>query len=478
MEKDIGLTVKKDSNFSEWYTQVIQKADLIEYTLVSGCYVFKPNSFSIWEKIQEYLNKKFKELNVKNAYFPLFIPESLLKKESSHVKGFTPEVAWVTHSGETKLSEKLAVRPTSESIMYESYSKWIRSYRDLPLKLNQWTSAVRWEFKTPVPFLRSREFLWQEGHTAYATKEEADKEVFEILDIYKKVYEELLAIPVIKGKKTEQEKFAGAAYTTSVETFLPNGKAIQAATSHSLGQNFAKAFKIEFLDKNQKKQLVWQNSWGFTTRSLGILTIMHGDDKGFIMPPKVAHTQVIIVPILFDKTKEKVIKQCLNLKEELKDFLVEIDDREAYSPGWKFNEHELKGIPLRIELGPRDLENEQVILVRRDTLEKSTIKIKKIKESVEKTLENIHDNLLKKAKDFLKKNTIEVSKFEEIVKSVNDKKLVQAFWCQKNECEDKIKEKIEGAKIINAPLDQPKTIKNCAVCNKKGIELVNIAKSY
>ena len=478
MEKDIGLTVKKDSNFSEWYTQVIQKADLIEYTLVSGCYVFKPNSFSIWEKIQEYLNKKFKELNVKNAYFPLFIPESLLKKESSHVKGFTPEVAWVTHSGETKLSEKLAVRPTSESIMYESYSKWIRSYRDLPLKLNQWTSAVRWEFKTPVPFLRSREFLWQEGHTAYATKEEADKEVFEILDIYKKVYEELLAIPVIKGKKTEQEKFAGAAYTTSVETFLPNGKAIQAATSHSLGQNFAKAFKIEFLDKNQKKQLVWQNSWGFTTRSLGILTIVHGDDRGFIMPPKVAHTQVIIVPILFDKTKEKVIKQCLNLKEELKDFLVEIDDREAYSPGWKFNEHELKGIPLRIELGPRDLENEQVILVRRDTLEKSTIKIKKIKESVEKTLENIHDNLLKKAKDFLKKNTIEVSKFEEIVKSVNDKKLVQAFWCQKNECEDKIKEKIEGAKIINVPLDQPKTTKNCAVCNKKGIELVNIAKSY
>jgi len=477
-ENNIGLSVKKSDDFSEWYTQVIQKADLIEYTLVSGCYIFRPNSFGIWEKIQEYLNKKFKELNIKNSYFPLLIPESLLKKESSHVKGFNPEVAWVTYSGDTKLAERLAIRPTSESIMYEAYSKWIRSYRDLPLKLNQWCSVVRWEFKTPVPFLRSREFLWQEGHTAHETKEQADKEVFDILEIYKKIYEDLLAIPVLKGRKTEQEKFAGALYTTSVEAFLPNGKAIQAATSHALGQNFAKAFNIEFLDKNQKKQLVWQNSWGITTRTLGILTMFHGDDKGLIMPPKVAHTQVVIVPILFDKTREKIKKQCLKLREELKDFLVEIDFREEYSPGWKFNEWELKGIPLRIEIGPKDLENEQVIFVRRDTGEKSNVKIKKIKSAVEKNLEDIHENLLNKGKEFLKKNTIEVNKFEEIIRFVNEKKLVKSFWCQEEECENKIKQKIDCAKIINIPLDQPKEIKNCAICNKKGKELVYIARSY
>ncbi|MEK6937049.1 MAG: proline--tRNA ligase [Nanoarchaeota archaeon] len=477
-EKQVGLTAKKEENFSEWYTQVIQKADLIEYTLVSGCYVFKPNSYSIWEKVQNYLNKHFKELGVKNAYFPLFIPESVLKKEASHIEGFNPEVAWVTQAGNTKLSEKLAIRPTSESIMYDAYSKWIRSYRDLPLKLNQWANIVRWEFKTPLPFLRSREFLWQEGHTVYATKEEADKEVKQILDLYEKVYEELFAIPVLKGQKTEKEKFAGALYTTSIEVFLPNGKAIQAATSHALGQNFAKAFNIEFLDKNSKKQFAWQNSWGLTTRSLGILTIMHSDNKGFVMPPKVAHTQVVIIPILFDKEKEKIIKQCEKIKKDLSNFSVELDLRESYSPGWKFNEHELKGIPLRIELGPKDLEKNQAVLVRRDTGEKIIVKLKDVKKKAENLLDDIQNNLLNKAKDFMEKNTVETSNLNDLEKALNNKKLAKAFWCENQECENKIRQKIETSKILNVPFDQPKSMKNCLICNKKAQKLVYIAKSY
>ncbi len=477
-EKQVGLTAKKADNFSEWYTQVIQKADLIEYSPVSGCYIFKPNSYSIWEKIQESLNKDFKKLGVKNAYFPLFIPESLLKKEASHVEGFNPEVAWVTHAGDSKLNEKLAIRPTSESIMYDAYSKWIRSYRDLPLKLNQWCSVVRWEFKTPLPFLRSREFLWQEGHTAHATKEEADKEVMQILNLYEKVYEDLLAIPVIKGQKTEKEKFAGALYTTSIEAFLPNGKAIQAATSHALGQNFAKAFSIEFLDKSSKKQFVWQNSWGITTRSLGILTMMHSDDKGFIMPPKIAHTQIVIIPILFDKGKEKIVKQCEKIKKELSDFSVELDLREEYTPGWKFNEYELKGIPLRIELGPRDLEKKQAVLVRRDTGEKIIVKIKEIKKKAENLFGEIQNNLFKKAKDFMQKNTVETKNISELEKALNNKKLAKAFWCEKQECEEKIRQKIETSKILNISFNQPKSMQNCVVCSKKGQKLIYIAKSY
>ena len=477
-EKSIGITAKKSENFSEWYTQVIQKADLIDYSSVSGCYVFKPNSFALWEKIQEFLNKKFKEIGVKNAYFPLLIPESLLKKEASHIEGFNPEVAWVTKAGNTDLSEKLAIRPTSESIMYDSYSKWIRSYRDLPLKINQFCSVIRWEFKTPQPFIRSREFLWQEGHTAHATKQEADKEVTQILDLYAEIYEDLLAVPVIKGKKTEKEKFAGALYTTSIETFLPNGKAIQAATSHALGQNFAKAFDIGFLDKDNKKQFVWQNSWGITTRSIGILTMMHSDDKGFVMPPKIASTQVVIIPILLGDKKEKIIKQCEKIKKDLKEMSVEIDSREEYTPGWKFNEYELKGIPLRIEIGPKDLAKNQAVFVRRDTGEKIIVKLKDLRKIAGKVLDDIQNNLFNRAKDFMRKNTVEADNFNELEKALNSKKLVKAFWCQSQDCEKKIREKIESAKIINVPFEQPKSRKNCVICAKKGLELVYIAKSY
>ncbi|PIN69915.1 proline--tRNA ligase, partial [Candidatus Woesearchaeota archaeon CG11_big_fil_rev_8_21_14_0_20_43_8] len=282
----LGITVKKSENTSEWYTQVIQKAELIEYTDVSGCIVFRPGSYEIWEKLQQYLDSRFSELGVRNAYFPLFIPESYLQKETDHVEGFTPEVAWVTHTGTSKLAERLAVRPTSETIMYPSYAKWIKSHRDLPLLLNQWCNVVRWEFKHPVPFLRTREFLWQEGHTAHATKEGADKEVRRILDIYADTFEKLVAVPVLKGIKSEKEKFAGADYTTSLECFLPNGKAIQGCTSHALGQNFAKVFDIKYLDENSEWKYVWQNSWGFTTRTIGIMILVHSDDKGLVIPPK------------------------------------------------------------------------------------------------------------------------------------------------------------------------------------------------
>lgn len=375
-EQQLAITVKKEENMSEWYTQVITKADLMDYTRVSGCIVFKPNSYQIWEKIQQFFDAKIKKSGVKNAYFPLLIPESLLTKEEEHVEGFTPEVAWVTHSGETQLNERLAVRPTSETLMYDSYSKWIQSYRDLPLRLNQWCSVVRWEFKHPTPFMRNREFLWQEGHTAYATKEEADKEVLEILDYYKDIYEELLAIPVSQGRKSIGEKFAGADYTTTVEAIAQDGKSIQAATSHHLGQNFAKAFDITFLDKNQKKQHPYQNSWGISTRSLGAMILVHSDNNGLVLPPRVAINKVVIIPLLFKGKEEAVLKKAYELKEILGDDINAIvDDRTEYSPGFKFNEWELKGIPIRIEIGPRDLENNQMVVARRDTGEKQTIKL-------------------------------------------------------------------------------------------------------
>ena len=305
-KKTLGLTVTKAGDFSEWYTQVVTKADLADYTPVSGCIVFKPYSYAIWERIQQLLDSRFRKLGIKNAYFPLFIPESLFKREAQHVEGFTPEVAWVTHAGEEKLGERLAIRPTSETIMYDSFSKWIRGWRDLPLLINQWCSVVRWEFKYPKPFIRTREFLWQEGHTVHESKEDADRQVSAMLSVYREVVEEHLAIAVISGKKSEKEKFAGALYTTTLEALMPDGKALQMGTSHNLGQNFARAFGISFLWKNGEKQIPWQTSWGMSTRVIGALIMAHGDDYGLVLPPKIAPIQAVIVPIVFDDTKEKV----------------------------------------------------------------------------------------------------------------------------------------------------------------------------
>ena len=477
-KEEVGITVKKDQDISEWYTQVIQKAELADYTDVSGCIIFRPRSYAIWENVQKFLDSEFKKIGVKNAYFPLFIPESLLKKEAAHVAGFTPEVAWVTEAGHTKLNERLAIRPTSETIMYDSFKKWIRSHRDLPILINQWCNVVRWEFKHAIPFLRTREFLWQEGHTAHATKESADSEVMTILDLYARAMEELYAVPVFKGRKTDSEKFAGADYTTSIETFMPSGKSIQTATSHSLGQNFSKSFDIKFIDEDEKTKYVWQNSWGFSTRTIGIMIMMHGDDKGLIVPPRVAQTQVAIVPIIFEKEKEKVLHAAKEMQRSLlKEFSVELDDREGYSPGWKFSEHEMKGVPLRIELGPRDLANDSAVLVRRDTGAKETVKIKEINKKVKESLDAIQENLYQKAKHFIDSSLVEAESIEQLKRAVENKKFAIVHWCGKSKCEDAIAEKT-GTKSMNIPFNQPKNFNKCVSCGEAGKYSVYFAKSY
>ncbi|MBS3152016.1 proline--tRNA ligase [Candidatus Woesearchaeota archaeon] len=479
-KKDLkGITIKKDDDFSEWYSQLLQKADLIEYTDVSGCYILKPRSYAIWEIVQTYLDKKFKDSGVKNVYFPLFIPEHLLTKEAKHFAGFTPEVAWVTEAGSTKLSERLAIRPTSETIMYNAYAKWIRSYKDLPLRLNQWCNVVRWEFKHSTPFLRSREFLWQEGHSAFSTKQEAEKEALEMLNYYAETYEDMYAVPVIKGRKSKKEKFAGAEYTLSIETLLPNGKAIQCATSHYLGQNFSEAFNIRFIDKDEKTKLVHQNSWGFSTRSIGIMLMMHSDDKGLVIPPNVAENKLVIVPILIDKEKEKILKACNDVAKLLKEFNPIIDDREEYTPGWKFNDWELKGIPLRIEIGPKDIAKDSVVVVTRHDNKKSSVKIKSLKNEVGISLEKMQKDLFEKAKKYIKNNIIVVNNWKEFEKAVKEKKLVKANWCDTMNCEEDIKNKSDGAKSLVIPLDEPELKgKRCFNCGKEASFVCYFGKSY
>ncbi|MFC1755326.1 proline--tRNA ligase, partial [Thermoproteota archaeon] len=405
-QKDMGITAKKEDDYGEWFSQIIIKAELVEYTDVSGCYVYRPDSYEIWQKVQAFMDNEFRKRGVRNAYFPLFIPEKLLSKEAEHVEGFTPEVAWVTHTGSSKLAERLAVRPTSETIMYDSYKKWIRSWRDLPLKINQWCNVVRWEFKNPVPFIRSREFLWQEGHNVFATKQEVEKDVMEMLDVYADTYKEMYAVPVIKGYKSESEKFAGADFTTTCEVFLPNGKAAQGCTSHNLGQNFAKAIGITFLDNDEKKKFPFQNSWGFSTRTIGIMIGMHSDNKGLVLPPKVASIQAVIVPILFENTKDDVLKKCSEIKQELSDdIIVMLDDREEYTPGWKFNDWEMKGVPIRIELGPKDIEKDQAVIVRRDTGKKDFIKLSDLKKTIAAELEKMQKELYETALKMREDNT-------------------------------------------------------------------------
>ena len=475
-KKEIGITSNKDE-FSDWYVQILEKAELIEYTKVSGCYIMRPRAYSIWEKVQRYFDDLIKKDGVKNAYFPLLIPKENLMKESKHIEGFTPEVAWVTKAGDTKLAEELAIRPTSETVFYPAFSKWIRSYRDLPLRINQWANMIRWEFKNPVPFIRSREFLWQEGHSAFATKEEADKEARRIWQFYQDVYKEMYAMPVIKGIKTEKEKFAGADYTLTTEAFLPSGKAAQAATSHCLGQNFARAFEIKFKDNKSIEQYVWQNSWGISTRSIGIMIMMHSDNKGLVMPPKVADIQAVIIPIFnSDNEKKLVLKEAEKIKKELEEIRIEIDDRKDKKPGFKFNDWEMKGIPLRIEIGPRDIKAKQVIVARRDTSEKQAIKVSSLKKEIPKLLENIHNYLYKKAEKHLKDRTVTAKTLAEIVESIKSRKLVKAEWCGNPECEDWIKTKAEGAKIICIVEEKPKN--KCVYCNKKSNHVVYIAKSY
>jgi len=478
-ESEEGLTIKKEDDFSEWFQQLVLKSDLADYSPVSGCMIFKPTSWQIWESITEEINKRIKKMGVKNVYFPMFIPEKLLAKEQEHVKGFSPEVAWVTHAGDTKLNERLAIRPTSEAIMYDAFSKWIRSWRDLPLKYNQWSNVVRWEFNNPVLFFRTREFIFNEGHTVFATKKQAEEESMKIINMYKEILEKFLAVPGFVGKKTDKEKFAGAEYTITIESYLPNGKAIQGPDFHHDGQNFAKAYDITFLDKDGKKQYVWQNTWAISTRMLGVMFALHSDNKGLVLPPKIAPNKIVIIPILFDKTKEKVLKEAEKIKKELSKFQPILDDREDYSPGWKYAEWELKGIPLRIEIGPKDLEKNEVVLVRRDNSAKKPVKTKGISKVIEKELREMQDSLFKKAQKLLYNNLTEADNLQDALKELKENKIVLVPLKNSKEVEDILKEKTKGAKTLNMPLKQP-TIKGkkCIISGEQANYWVYIGKSY
>ncbi|MAG16308.1 proline--tRNA ligase [Candidatus Woesearchaeota archaeon] len=473
-EKNMGITAKKDNDFPEWYSQMIVKAELVDYTSVSGCFAYRPYGYAIWEKMVREIDAKLKELGVQNVYFPLFIPEKLLKKEAKHVEGFAPEVAWVTEAGHTKLDERLAIRPTSETIMYESYSKWIRSWRDLPIKYNQWNNVVRWEFKHPTPLIRTREFLWCEGHSAFSTRKEAEQEITDMMTLWKDVTENLLALKGVSGKKGEAEKFAGALASYSIEYLLPNGKTAQGPDAHFDGQNFAKVFDINFLDKNGKKDFAWQNTWAFTTRMIGLLAMTHSDDRGLVLPPNIAPIQAVIVPIMFEDSKEKVIDAANKLKKQLEAYItVKLDDRDEYNPGWKFNEWEMKGVPVRIEIGPRDLAKKQAVIVRRDNGEKKTVKLTSVNAAIKKMLEEMQQKLLKNSADSLQKNILSVSNIKEISAAVNKKKMGKGFFCGSEKCEEKIKK--TEAKSLCIELSGKKG--KCLVCGNQS-NLAYFGKSY
>jgi prolyl-tRNA synthetase len=474
-KKPLGLSHKKMENFSEWYNELVVKSGLADYAPVAGCMIIKPYGYALWEKIQAWFDKKIKETGVENVYFPLFIPERFLKKEAEHFQGFVPEVAWVEKKTEDE--ERFALRPTSETIIYDTYSKWIRSWRNLPLRINQWCNIVRWEVKATRLFLRTREFLWQEGHTAHATEKEAEEEVMLRANQYKELIETQLAIPVILGKKSKSETFAGAVYTVSLEALMPDGKALQMGTSHNLGQNFSKSFNIQFLDKDEKKKYVWQTSWGFSTRLIGALVMIHGDDKGLIIPPNIAPIQIVIIPIFDTKTKKSVIEKAKSICEDLeKKFSVEVDLREEYTPGWKFYEWELKGIPLRIEIGPKDIEKKQVVFVRRDSGIKISVDENSVLKEAEKMLKDIQRSLFEKAKHFLDSNIVEVKNFSDFKKAIKNKKMIRASWCGSEECEESVKEETT-ATIRCIPFDQKKPA-SCVFCGKPGKYIVYWAKGY
>ena len=403
----------QEVDFSQWYLDLVLKTELMDYAPVKGCMAIRPYGYAIWENMQHLLDKRIKATGHKNAYFPLFIPQSLLEKEAEHVEGFAPEVALVTRGGNEKLAEPLVIRPTSEAIICSMYAKWIQSWRDLPLLINQWCNVVRWE-KNTRPFLRTSEFLWQEGHTVHSTAEEAEAEARKMLDVYKDFVENELAVPVISGTKTEREKFAGALRTYTIEALMADGKALQAGTSHNLGQHFAKVFEITFLDKDKQLKYAWQTSWGVSTRLIGAIIMVHGDDRGLKLPPRVAPVQVVVVPIITKKKRDEVLQRCRELLDELSaELRVELDDREEYSAGWKFNEWEMKGVPLRLEVGPRDLEAGGVSAVRRDNGEKSFIRSEDISGQVQLLLKDIQDNLFRQALEFRDNNTHMVNTYEE-----------------------------------------------------------------
>lgn len=514
MDHELGLTVSKQENFSDWYTQLITKGKFIEYYDVSGCYILLPNSFSIWENIQKHLDGELKKMEVQNVQFPLFISKHNLETESSHLEGFSPETAWVCKGGSSDLEEPIAVRPTSECAMYPTFAKLIQSYNDLPLKYNQWCNVVRWEMKHCTPFVRSREFYWKETHSCHSTKEAAMQEVYESIKLYANVYKDLLAVPTIKGRKTESEKFAGAECTYTIESYIPiTGKGIQAATSHCLGQNFSKMFNIKFQDVDEQNKYVWQNSWGFTTRSIGIMLMTHGDDKGAILPPKVASVQIVIIPIIKKGMEEKIINKCKEIYEQLKDhFRVKLD-LGNHKPGWKYNYWELRGVPLRIEIGPKDLEHDTITFCKRNTSQKSVEKTYKfdtgstiymestipleLDESddcclpagselsppisgwVEKLLNDIHNEMYDKAyKEMISHITVPKNE-QQFVADLENKNLCYINWCGKETCEKHIKERY-AAKSLCIPNDLEIKLEkgNCCICGGDANLQVLFGRSY
>lgn len=473
-KKLVEAITSMDVDFAQWYTDVVKKAELIDYSSIKGCMVIKPAGYAIWENIQQELDRRFKETGVENVYMPMFIPESLLQKEKDHVEGFAPEVAWVTQGGLEPLQEKLCVRPTSETLFCDFYAKDIQSYRDLPKLYNQWCSVVRWE-KTTRPFLRSREFLWQEGHTAHATAEDAEERTELMLRLYADFCEEVLAMPVVRGRKTDKEKFAGAEATYTIEALMHDGKALQSGTSHNFGDGFAKAFGIQYSDKDNQLKYVHQTSWGMTTRLIGAIIMVHGDDNGLVLPPKIAPVQVVIVPI--QQNKEGILDKAFELRDVLSGFKVKVDDSDK-SPGWKFSESEMRGIPVRVEIGPKDLAANQAVLVRRDTHEKTIISLDEIKEKVAELLETIQKDMLERARAHRDSHTYTAVDLEEMKDLAEHKPgFIKAMWCGRQECEDELKETI-GVTSRCMPFEQETIAETCVCCGKPAVKMVYWGKAY
>ena len=480
--KETGITVKKNENFSEWYSQVVLKAGLADYAPVKGFIVLPPYGYAIWQSIRDILDSKFKETGHQNGFLPVLIPESLLVREEDHFAGFTPEVFWVTKAGDNSLSEKLALRPTSETLAYSIFAKWVTSYRDLPLKINYWNTALRAEIKATKPFVRTSEFLWQEGHTVHASRKEAEDEVMSILAIYNELIQDHLAIPTVTGLKSDKEKFVGAEYTATLEGMMSDGKALQMGTSHYLGQRFSKPFEIKYVGKDTQDHFAWQTSWGASWRLIGALIMVHGDDKGLIIPPKVAPIQVIIIPIYKHKDEEMVKSSANELHIELKKSGIRshLDKRDEYTSGWKFNEWEMKGVPLRVNIGPRDIEKRQVELVRRDIKNKMLVERGKLTEHVISLLDQIQSNLLNRAKKLLEDNITKTTSYETLKSTVQNKGgFVSAGWCADRQCEDKIKEET-GADIRVIPFEGQEESNStiCIYCHQPAKKIAVFARAY
>ncbi len=474
-EKLVKEITSMEEDFAQWYTDIVKKADLIDYSSVRGCMILRPYGFAIWELIQKELDKKFKETGHENVCMPMFIPESLLQKEKDHIEGFAPEVAWVTHGGSEKLTERLCVRPTSETLFCEHYANVVESYRDLPMLYNQWCSVVRWE-KTTRPFLRSVEFLWQEGHTVHATEEDAQEETLRMLNIYADFCKDFLAMPVIKGQKTDKEKFAGAKATYTIESLMHDGKALQSGTSHNFGDGFAKAFGIQYTDKENKLQYAHQTSWGMSTRLIGGLIMVHSDNNGLVLPPNIAPIQIVILPI--NMKKDGVVEKANELKNLLsKKYRVKIDLTDK-SAGWKYSEYEMKGVPLRLEIGPRDIENNQCVLVRRDNREKIFVNLDNLETTIEEMLKSLQQDLYNKALNHRNENTFVATTLEQFENQLKEKQgFIKAMWCGDRACEDKIKD-LTGATSRCMPFEQENLSDSCICCQKPAKKMVYWAKAY